>query len=254
MRLVLGFLVIDQRFGRISPDPGGIAHHESHRDHPAHSQNHQPQYQTIRKGHARRIRCNHGREGVDGGSKDADTGPQQDHGHGRQGVIFGGDHDRDKQDVEGKRLLRHPVGGATQSEQRHKKGDHPVLAPLQPDHRPRNACIYRSGRRDHPDEAADDQHEKRHVDRIRGIGDRIIEACDGSQDHIEKTLRIGVREGIAARHRHILAQSLGGHALILPSRNNPGQCSHKDDQREQYGKGGWEAEPRFLGGWHGAAP
>ena len=237
MRLIRGLQIIHQRPRRIGLDPCRIAHDPSHRCRPCQCQDHQPQPQPVGKADPGSIRGDHGGKGVDGRSKNTNPRAQEDHRNRHQRVISGRDHHRDQQAVKRQRFFGHPVGRPAKGEQRHEDGDHPHLAPLQPDHGTANARIDCARRGDHPDEPADDQHEQCDINRIGGIAVGVIKPGDRGQDHIDKALGIARRQGVGASDGHIFAQGLRRHPGVLARRDDPCQGCDRNDQHDQDRKG-----------------
>ena len=155
-------------------------------------------------------------------------------------IVAGPDEHRQHDRVEGEALLRHAVAGAAGGEGRHQDRDHPDLAPLQRGQQPADAGVDRPGLGHHREEAADDQHEDRHVDGVGHAGRRVVEPGDRRHQHRAEPLRVRLDLGVGAGHRRLLPERLVHRALVLAGRNDPGQRRHDDDQPEEDGEGGRE--------------
>ena len=158
-----------------------------------------------------------GGEGIDGRTKRADAGAEHDDRDRRQRVVAGGDHDGDDERVERERFLRHAVDGSSGGEERHENGNHPFLAPLEARHRSTDAGIDRAGPGDDAEEAADDQHEQRDVDRGGLIRIRVVEAGNRRDEHCPQSLRTRVDGLSRAWNRHLFVELFVLYPIILPA-------------------------------------
>ena len=137
-------MCVDRRLGRVRLDPLGVPHHEEDPESEPDDQDDQPGQQAVADGDAGEPGGDAGRERVDRRAQGADPAAQQhDRGAG-QGVVAGGDHDRDDQGVEREALLRHAVRRPAEGEDHHQDGDHPPFPAAEPGHQP---CRCRSGSR-----------------------------------------------------------------------------------------------------------
>ncbi len=103
-------------------------------------------------------------EGVDGGAHHADAAAEEDHERAGEGVVAGGDHHGDDEDVEGQALLSHAEGRAADGEDGHQDRDQPSLAAVEAAHDERDPGLDRAGLHRDGDEAADDEDEQCDVD------------------------------------------------------------------------------------------
>jgi hypothetical protein len=226
---------------RVSPNPLGIAHHIDHAGEPRQAEDGEAQHYALGEWDACGVGSDDGGKRINRRTEHADARAKQDDRHGRDSVIAGRDHDRQKQHVKGKCLLGHAVGGAAEGKDRHQHRDHPFLATLERPHRTGNAGIYGAARRNDADKATDHQHEQSYIDCIGLVRDRIVEAGDRGHDDVEDTLRIGFGNLVGAGNRNVAIECNVMNALILTGGNDPGQRRDENDQPEKNGEGSGEA-------------
>ncbi len=121
-----------------------------------------------------------------------------------------------------------PPGG----EERHENGDHPFLPAFQRRHRAADAGIDRAGLGDHAEEAADDQHEQRDVDRGGLIRVGIVEARDRRDEHGAQALRVGIDGLVRAGNRHVLVELFVLLSVVLARRHDP-RCGRDDGNQSE---------------------
>ena len=96
----------------------------------------------------------------------ADPAAEEHDRRAGQGVVAGGDHDRDDQRVKGQALLGHPVASCRRGRRRIiRSGIIHFSRPFIRSTRPRDARLDRAGLHRHAEEPADHQDEQRDVDR-----------------------------------------------------------------------------------------
>ena len=167
---VVGLLhVVDEGGRRIAADPLRVAEDEPDADNQADDEDDDAQPEPVGEGDVGEAGCDARGERIDSRAEHADAAPEQDDERASEGVVSGGDHDGDDEDVEGEALLGHPERGAPDGEHGHQDRDHQALMAPQAPHEQRDARLDRAGLHRDADEAADDEDEQRHVDRAEQL-------------------------------------------------------------------------------------
>ena len=109
-----------------------------------------------------------------------------------------------------------------------------------------NAGINSTGGIHDAQETAQKQHKQRHINGVGRVAVGVIKPRCRGQHNIDKALRIGVNRLVGTRYRNLTPNLLIHGAIILSSRNHPGQRCNQNNQEEQYGVSSREASSQVF--------
>ena len=184
-----------ERGGRVAPHPLGVAEHEPDAGGQADDEDDESQSEAVAEGDVGEAGGDAGGERVDGRAEHADATAEEDDQRPGEGVVAGGDHHGDDEDVEGEALLGHPERRAADGEDGHQDRDHPAFVTTKAGHEQGDAGLDGAGLHRDADEAADDEDEQGDVDGAEQVtavehvdvaGGRILDAVEAVDRRLQR--------------------------------------------------------------------